>query len=103
MQVAGCILGLIGGIGFLPLLGWSPWADENDVNQACKLPVASASCPIGGWRPQANGHDDNQACKLLGASSGSSVAPASRPICGWRGRADENDEKICSNIKHVLR
>ena len=53
MQAPECILELIGGIGLLPLFGWRPWADERDENQACKLPVASASCPsvVGGPGP----------------------------------------------------
>ena len=41
--------------GLLPFLGWRLWADANNDDQACKLPVASASCP-----------DENQAHELLG-------------------------------------
>ena len=44
MQALGCILGLIGSIAFLLLSGWRSCADENDENQACRRPVASASC-----------------------------------------------------------
>ena len=46
VQAPGCLLGLIGGIRFLPFFGWKPWAVETDENQACKLPAASASCPL---------------------------------------------------------
>ena len=60
MHALGCLLGLIGSFGLLPLFGWRPWVDDDDENQVCKLPVASASCPIGGWRLWVDGPDENQ-------------------------------------------